>query len=129
MSAVRSYNRVILVGNLTRDPELKELESGTKLCTFGMATNFSWRTKDGELKTNVEFHNIVTWNKLAEICDTLLKTGMLVFVEGEIRTRSWEDENKEVHQKKEIRANEVKLLNDKQKHDQDGDKKEEPDKD
>lgn len=115
MSAIRSYNKVILVGNLTRDPEIKELESGSKICIFGIATNFSWKGKDGERKTGVEFHTIVAWNRLAEICAQLLKTGMLVFVDGEIRTRSWEDESKEIHQKKEIRANDVKLLNDKGK--------------
>jgi len=85
----RSLNRVELIGNLTRDPELRYTPSGTAVCSFGLATNRSWTTDTGEKHEESEFHNIVAWNKLAELCSQFLVKGRKVFVEGRLATRKW----------------------------------------
>ncbi len=85
----RSLNRVQLIGNLTRDPELRYTPSGTAVCSFSIATNRSWTLDSGEKKDETEFHRIVSWNKLAEICSQFLTKGKKVFVEGRLTTRSW----------------------------------------
>ncbi len=92
----RSLNKVQLIGNLTRDPELRYTPQGTAVCTFGVATNRQWATEGGEKKEDVEFHRVVAWNKLAEICSQLLAKGRKVYVEGRLQTREWtgEDNNK-----------------------------------
>lgn len=89
----RSLNKVMLIGNLTRDPELKYTPSGAAVCTFAVATNRDWKTDTGEKKEDVEFHNIVAWNKLAEICAQLLKKGRKVYVEGRLSTRTWQGQD------------------------------------
>lgn len=88
MSA-RSLNKVILIGNLTRDPELRYTPTGTAVCTFGLATNRTWTTQSGETKEDTEFHRIVAWNKLAELCAQLLAKGRKVYVEGRLSTHVW----------------------------------------
>lgn len=88
MSA-RSLNKVQLIGNLTRDPELRYTPQGTAVCTFGLATNRSWTTESGEKREEAEFHRVVSWNKLAELCSQLLFKGRRVYVEGRLQTRSW----------------------------------------
>lgn len=88
MSA-RSLNKVILIGNLTRDPELRYTPAGTAVCTFGLATNRSWTTQTGETKEETEFHRIVAWNKLGELCAQLLAKGRKTYVEGRLSTHSW----------------------------------------
>jgi len=85
----RSLNKVTLIGNLTRDPELRYTPQGTAVCTFGVATNRQWTTDAGEKKEDAEFHRVVAWNKLAEICSQLLTKGRKVYVEGRLQTRSW----------------------------------------
>lgn len=85
----RSLNRVQLIGNLTRDPELRYTPSGTAVCSFGLATNRSWTTDTGEKHEEVEFHKIVAWNKLAELCSQFLTKGRKVYVEGRLATRNW----------------------------------------
>jgi single-strand DNA-binding protein len=88
----RSLNRVTLIGNLTRDPELRYTPQGTPVCTFGLATNRSWQpSAGGERQEETEFHRIVSWNKLAELCNELLFKGRKVYLEGRIQTRSWTD--------------------------------------
>ncbi len=87
--SVRSLNKVMLIGNLTRDPNLRFTPSGTAVCSFGLATNRSWSTDSGEKEERVDFHNIVSWAKLAEICGQLLHKGDKVYVEGRIQTRDW----------------------------------------
>lgn len=88
----RSLNKVSLIGNLTRDPELRYTPQGTPVCTFGLATNRSWQPSDGgERQEETEFHRIVAWNKLAELCSELLFKGRKAFVEGRIQTRNWND--------------------------------------
>jgi single-strand DNA-binding protein len=87
----RSLNKVLLIGNLTRDPELRYTPQGTPVCTFGLATNRSWQPTNGERQEETEFHRIVAWNKLAELCSELLFKGRKVFVEGRLQTRNWTD--------------------------------------
>ena len=87
--ATRSLNRVMLIGNLTRDPELRYTPQGTAVCTFGLATNRSWQTSDGQSQEAVEFHRIVSWQKLAELCAQLLFKGRKTFVGGRLQTRTW----------------------------------------
>lgn len=88
--ASRSLNKITLIGNLTRDPELKYTPQGTAVCTFGLATNRSWTTKTGETKEDVQFHRIVAWQKLAELCANLLAKGRKVYLEGRITYRQFE---------------------------------------
>lgn len=85
----RSLNKVTLIGNLTRDPELRYTPQGTAVCTFGLATNRQWTTESGEKREEADFHRIVSWNKLAELCAQLLTKGRKTYVEGRIQTRSW----------------------------------------
>jgi len=114
--AVRSLNKVMLIGNLTRDPEIRYTPNGTAVCSFGMATNRSWKDANGEIKESAEFHNIVAWAKMAEICNQILAKGMKVYVEGSISTRSWEDEaSKTTKYKTEIRITDLILLDSKGK--------------
>lgn len=115
MSTSRSLNKVMLVGNLTRDPVLKDTNSGSTVCTFGVATNTTWKDSDGNLQERTEFHNIVAWNKLGEICAQILSTGMLVYLEGELRTRVWDDENGTRHYRTEVKIDDMKLLDNKDK--------------
>jgi len=85
----RSLNRVQLIGNLTRDPELRYTPQGTAVCSFSIATNRSWTTDSGEKKDEADFHRIVAWNKLAELCSQFLTKGRKVYVEGRLSTRNW----------------------------------------
>ncbi|MFA7628417.1 MAG: single-stranded DNA-binding protein [Candidatus Dojkabacteria bacterium] len=113
--AARSLNKVLLIGNLTRDPEMRYTNSGTPVVTFGMATNKSWKDSDGETKELAEFHNLVAWNKMAEICQQLLAKGMKVYIEGSLNTRSWEGDDGVTRYKTEIRIDEMILLDSKGK--------------
>ena len=87
----RSLNQVQLIGNLTRDPEIKYTPQGTAVCTFTIATNRAWKTESGEDKEEADFHRLVAWRQLAEICAKLLKKGAKVYVSGRLSTRSWDD--------------------------------------
>src|SRR3990167_3409434 len=87
---MRSINKVILIGNLTRDPEMRQTPNGQNVTTFGIATNREWITKDGDRKNSAEFHECVAWARLAEICSDYLKKGQLVYVEGYLKTSSWD---------------------------------------
>lgn len=86
-----SVNKVILVGNVGKDPETRYLEGGTAVCSFSLATSETYRNRDGEKITNTEWHNIVLWRGLAEIAEKYVKKGSQLFIEGRIRTRSWDD--------------------------------------
>lgn len=90
---MRSVNKVIIVGNLTRDPELKQTQNNQSICTFGVATNREWRDQGGEHHNVAEFHEVAAWARRAEICHQILKKGNLVYVEGYLKTRSWEGED------------------------------------
>lgn len=83
----------MLIGNLGKDPELRYTTSGTAIATFSLATNESWKDQDGNLQERTEWHNIVAWKKLAEICGEWLKKGKKVYIEGRIQTRSYDDKN------------------------------------
>ena len=85
----RSLNRAQIIGNLTRDPELRYTPNGTAVCSFSVATNRNWTTDSGEKREEVEFHRVVAWNKLAEICSQYLVKGRKVFLEGRLSTRNW----------------------------------------
>lgn len=85
---MRCVNKVILVGNLTRDPEMRQTTNGQSVVTFGLATNRDWMTKDGRKMTSSEFHDLVAWAKLGDICYQYLKKGKLIYVEGYIKSHS-----------------------------------------
>lgn len=91
--ANRSINKVTILGNLTRDPELKYTPSGTAVCTFSVATNRSWTTKEGQTREDVQYHRFVAWQKLAELCGKLLSKGKRVYCEGRITYREYTDKN------------------------------------
>lgn len=86
-------NKVILIGNLGKDPEVKHLESGSVVAKFSVATNENYRDKSGEWQTITEWHNVVVWRNLAERAEKSLKKGMQVYVEGKLSTRKWQDQN------------------------------------
>lgn len=89
----RSLNKVQLIGNLTRDPELRYTPTGAAVCTIGLATNRQWTTEAGEKKEETEFHRVVAWNKLAELCSQLLVKGRKIYVEGRLRTNQWQGQD------------------------------------
>jgi single-strand DNA-binding protein len=89
----KSLNKVMLIGNLGKDPELRYTTSGVAVATFSLATNESWKDQDGNLQERTEWHNIVAWKKLAEICGEWLKKGKKIYIEGRIQTRSYDDKN------------------------------------
>lgn len=110
--STKSLNKVQLIGNLTRDPELRYTPAGTAVCTLGLATNRSWTTESGEKKEEAEFHRIVVWNKLAELCSQLLFKGRRVYFEGRLQTRSWVAQDGTQRQTTEIVAQEMLILDD-----------------
>jgi single-strand DNA-binding protein len=87
---MRSINKVILIGNLTRDPEMRQTPNGQNVVTFGIATNREWVTRDGRKQSMTEFHDLVAWANLADICGKYLKKSKLVYIEGYLKTRSWD---------------------------------------
>ena len=106
-----SVNKVILVGRLGKDPEIRSTPNGNNVAKFSLATDDRYTDKSGEKQERTEWHNIVAWGKLAEICGQYLKKGKLIYIEGSIRTDSWDD--KETGQKKyrtEIWANQMQML-------------------
>lgn len=87
---MKSVNKVILLGNVTRDPELKQTTGGQSVCTFGLATNRVWRDSNGEKQSLPEYHNIAAWGGLAEFCNQYVKKGKPLYIEGYLKTRSWD---------------------------------------
>jgi single-strand DNA-binding protein len=104
-----NVNKVILLGNLTRDPELRQIPSGQAVCTFGLATNRRYKDNLGQLQEQVEFHQVVAWGRNAEIINQYLKKGSSVFVEGRLQTRSWQDQQGIKHWKTEVVAERIQL--------------------
>ncbi|MBL7156244.1 MAG: single-stranded DNA-binding protein [Candidatus Pacebacteria bacterium] len=89
-----NLNKVILVGRVTQDPQLKNIPSGASVCSFGLATNRVWKDRTtGQQQKSAEFHNIVLWRRLAEIASQYLRKGSLVLIEGRLQTRSWDDQS------------------------------------
>lgn len=87
---MKSVNRVTLLGNVTRDPEVKATTNGQTIATFGLATNRTWKNEAGEKQSAAEFHNLAVWGKLGEFCGQYVKTGQPLYVEGYLKTRSWD---------------------------------------
>ena len=110
----RSLNRAQLIGNLTKDPELKYTPQGTAVCNFSIATNRTWKNSQGEVQDEATFHRIIAWSKLAEICSQLLVKGRKVFIEGRIANRNWEDQQGQKHYITEVVLDELILLDRKQ---------------
>lgn len=105
-----SLNKVQLIGNLTRDPEIKQIPGGQVVATFGLATNLTWTDQSGQKQNKAEFHNIVAWRKLAEICGQYLKKGGKVYIEGRLQTRDWEGEDGVKRYRTEIVADNMIML-------------------
>ena len=105
-----SLNKVQLIGNLTRDPEMRQIPGGQVVSSFGLATNLSWTDQSGQRQDKAEFHNIVAWRKLGEICGQYLKKGSKCYIEGRIQTRSWEAEDGSKRYKTEIVADNMIML-------------------
>src|SRR5213593_501769 len=107
----KSVNKVILVGRLGRDPELKYTASGVPFCRFSMATDDVWNDKgSGERQERTEWHSIVAWDRLAEICNQYLTKGKLVYIEGSLQTREWDDQEGNKKKITEIRARDMVML-------------------
>jgi len=115
---MRSVNKVILVGNLTRNPELKQTTNGQSIVTFGLATNREW-VVGSEKKSLAEYHNIAAWGTLAEICGKYLKKGKLVYIEGYLKTRSWDSPEGAKIFKTEIVATDMIMLDKKPQEEDD----------
>jgi len=90
---MRSVNKVIIIGNVTRNPDTKTSSSGQAIATFGIATKRYWTTTEGEKRSSTEFHEVVAWARLAEICNQLVRKGQPVYIEGYLKTRTWEAED------------------------------------
>lgn len=105
-----SVNKVILVGNLGRDPEVRFTKDGQAVANFSIATSEKWTGKDGNKEEHTEWHNIVVWGKLGEICGEYLTKGKQVYIEGKIKTQSWEDDEGNMRNKTEVVANNMTML-------------------
>ena len=107
----KSVNKVILIGRLGRDPELKYTASGVPFCRFSLATDDVWNDKgSGERQERTEWHNIVAWDRLAEICNQYLTKGKQVYIEGSLQTREWDDQEGNKRKTTEIRARDMVML-------------------
>ena len=103
-------NKVILIGNLGADPEIRYTQSGTAVVNFRLATTESWKGQDGQMQEQTEWHHIVAWKRLAEICAEYLAKGSKVYIEGKLQTRKWQDQNGNDRYTTEIVAREMKML-------------------
>ncbi|MFB3906056.1 MAG: single-stranded DNA-binding protein [Acidobacteriota bacterium] len=103
-------NKVILVGRLGKDPEMRYTAGGTPVTHFSLATNESWKGQNGERQERTEWHNIVVWNKLAETCNQYLSKGKMVYIEGRIQTREWDDKDGNKRRTTEIVASDMRML-------------------
>jgi len=108
--AGRGVNKVILIGNLGSDPELRTTAGGTSVATFTLATNESWTDRDGTKQEKTEWHRIVAWAKLSEICGQYLSKGRQVYIEGRLTTREWEDKSGQKRKTTEVIARDMQML-------------------
>jgi len=104
-----NLNKIFIIGNLTRDVALRTTPSGQSVADFGVATNRVWIDSQGQKQQEAEFHNVVVWGKMAEICSQYLAKGRLVLIEGRIRTRSWQDSSNQKRYKTEIIAENIQF--------------------
>lgn len=108
-----NLNKAMIIGNLTQDPESKTTPSGQTVATFSVATNLVWTDQNGQKQQRAEYHNIVAWRKLAEICAEYLKKGSKVFIEGRLQTRNWEGQDGVKRYRTEIVADNMIMLDSK----------------
>ncbi len=106
----RGLNKVMIIGNLGRDPEMRYTPNGKPVTSFSVAVSRTYSKPEGERVETTDWFNVVAWNRLAEICSQFLSKGSLVYVEGRLETRSWEDENHQKHFRTEIVASDVNIL-------------------
>ncbi len=105
-----SVNKVILVGRLGQNPEVRYTPSGAAVCNFSVATNESWTDKSGQKQERTEWHRVVVWGKLAELCNQYLQKGRQVYLEGRLQTRQWQDKENQTRYTTEIQAQTVQFL-------------------
>ncbi len=103
-------NKVMIIGRLVRDPEVKTIPSGQTVATFSVATNYSWKDQQGNKQDRPEYHNVVAWRKLADIVGQYLTKGKQVYIEGRLQTRSWEDQTGQKKYRTEIVADNMIML-------------------
>lgn len=106
----KSLNKIMLIGNLGRDPEMRFTPSGRPVTTFTLATSRSWKATDGETHNETEWFCIVVWGKMAELCKKCLQKGQMIYVEGRLQTRRWDDQDGHKHISVEVVANDMMLL-------------------
>jgi len=116
---MRSLNKVLLIGNLTRDPEITDTEGGVKKGWFTIATNRNWTSRNGEKKEHTDFHNIVVWRKLAELCSAHLKKGSAVLIEGALKNNQFTGRDGEAKKNTEVHAEEVNFITYRRNRDED----------
>lgn len=109
----RSLNKVMVIGHLGRDPEMRFTPSGKSVTNFSVACSRSWKSSDGETHAETEWFNVVTWGSLAERAKNTLSKGRLIYVEGRLQTRTWQDNEGQPHKSVEIVAQDILLLNEK----------------
>ena len=125
----RGLNKVMLIGRLGRDPEMRYTPSGRPVTTFSLATSRTWNTSEGERRTETEWFTVVAWGSLAEICKQYLVKGQQVYVEGRLQTRHWEDNDGNKHSATEIVANEMIMLGDRHENNHGGEEESSEDND
>ena len=103
-------NKVMIIGRLTRDPEMRTTPNGANVCSFSVATGFNWTDQSGQKKEQTEFHNVVAWRKLADIVAQYLKKGSQVYIEGRLQTRSWDGQDGKKNYRTEIVAENMIML-------------------
>jgi single-strand DNA-binding protein len=114
----RGLNKVMIIGRLGRDPEMRYTPSGRPVTTFSVATSRNWTTSDGEKHVETEWFNVVAWGNLAEICNQFLSKGQQVYIEGRLQTRHWDDQEGHRHTSVEVIANEMIMLGDRRESDE-----------
>jgi single-strand DNA-binding protein len=105
-----SLNKAMIIGNLTRDPETRNTPSGQTVTSFSVATNFTWNDQNGQQQSKTEFHNVIAWRKLGEICGQYLSKGIKVYVEGRLQTNEWSGQDGAKRQRTEIIADNMIIL-------------------
>ena len=113
----RGLNKVMIIGYLGKDPEMRYTPSGRPVTNFNVATSRSWNTSDGDRRTETEWFNVVAWGSLAEICNQYLAKGRQVYIDGRLQSRSWEDNGGKRHTSVEVVANEMIMLGNRQSSD------------
>ena len=106
----RSLNKVQLIGNLGADPEIRSTNSGTRVATLSVATSRQWKGRDGQDQEKTEWHRVICWDRLAEVCERFLKRGDRVYIEGSIEYRQWEGQDGQTRYTTEVRAREIIML-------------------